>query len=122
VPNGSLVVAEPYVPSTIISSMSTDEVCSFARKWSARLANGEIAMSLMSMASKLNLLPSFSFGSFVFINDYHRIQQFIDLSLFLPDTFTDKEKSMQQQKWQDDNEKGLFQLNWPMMNYIFQQK
>ena len=82
-PDGQLVIAEPYIPSTIITPISLISRQEFANEWCRTVANGEIGLTLDDKMHTLGYKPKFKFGSFVCMNDYDTISKYIDLSLFL---------------------------------------
>ena len=118
-PSGRLVIAEPYIPSTFVSDLSDECVQKFANGWSSTVANGAVGALLVPCMRHLGFRAELEFGSFVCINDFQRIQDFIDISLFLPERFSQQEVSDQVDKWHQSSANGVFQLNWPMFNYIF---
>lgn len=117
--SGRLVIAEPYIPSTFVSDLSDESIQKFANGWSSTVANGTVGASVVSCMRDLGFHPECDFGSFVCINDFQRIQNFIDISLFLPKHFSQQEVSDQIDKWTQSSVNGVFQLKWPMFNYIF---
>lgn len=117
-PGGQLVIAEPYVPSTIIKPIEVVSCQDFANTWSDTMSNGNIGLTIIDKLQLLGYQSVFKFGSFVCIDDYVAISRFIDLSLFLGNL--DAEQcSWQHDQWRLASNKGEFQLHWPMLNNIF---
>jgi len=117
-PGGRIAIAEPYIPSTIISPLLDEDCQGFANRWSSHVANGTIGLTIQPVLRELGFTMSAQFGSMVVMNDYAHVSQFIDISLFLQnqsDRYVQRQKDAWAQAAQADN----FMLAWPMINMVF---
>ncbi len=116
---GCLIIAEPFIPSTVITQLSTEQNNQFAKAWSDTVANGTVGARLYHHLQDLNLTIDALFLSHVFINKYTRISRFVDfLSILAKGNWSKDELVKQSDKWIQADKEQQFFLSWPMYNYV----